>query len=114
VRVSGTWNLSAKFRHGSGFPHVGFFRRDAAGDLFLGERRNDARTGAYSRLDLRANKTWIFRAWKLTAFAEVLNVLDHDNRRFGAFDVDSRTTQVFFDSDKLFPRLPSIGLTADF
>ncbi len=114
ARVSETWNLSAKYRYGSGFPIAGFFRGDPAGETFLSERRNEVRAGTYSRIDVRANKTWIFRSWKLTVFAELLNALDHANRRYADFDLDPASGRVTIESDTLFPRLPSIGLTADF
>jgi TonB-dependent receptor-like protein/carboxypeptidase family protein len=114
ARVTQTLNLSAKFRYGSGFPIVGFYRRGPEGGLFLAEGRNAVRADVYSRLDLRANKTWIFRSWKLTAFAELLNVLGHPNTRHTGFDLNPRTGRVTFEEGTLFPRLPSVGLTADF
>ena len=114
VRVSETLNLSAKFRYGSGFPIAGYFRHAADGGFALSDERNTVRAGVYSRLDLRANKTWIFRSWKLTVFGELLNALGHTNRRYSGFDLDRRTGRVFIESDTLFPRLPSLGVTADF
>jgi outer membrane cobalamin receptor len=113
VRVSQTLNLSAKFRYGSGFPIPGYFRR-AGGGFALADERNGVRAGVYSRLDLRANKTWIFRSWKLTVFGELLNALGHTNRRYSGFDLDRRSGRVSLESDTLFPRLPSLGVTADF
>lgn len=114
IRASRTLNLSVKYRYGSGFPVAGFFRREGE-RFFLSDVRNTARADAYSRLDLRVNKTWLFRSSKLTVFGEVLNVLDHDNRRYTGLDeLDPRTGLVFIDNETLFPRLPSIGLTFDF
>jgi len=118
VRLSQTLNLSAKFRYGSGFPVPGFYREDpdADGVFYLSETRNELRPAAYSRLDLRANKAWLFRGWKLTLFAEVLNVLDRTNTRYTGLDgVDVRIGgRAFFETDTLFPLLPSAGITVDF
>jgi hypothetical protein len=114
VRVSQTLNLSAKYRYGSGFPITGFFARLPDGGVSLAESRNAVRAGVYSRFDLRANKTFVFRSWKLTVFGELLNVLDHANLRHTGFDLDPRNGRVFLDSTSLLPLLPSVGITADF
>jgi hypothetical protein len=114
VRASRTLNLSAKFRYGSGFPVPGFFRATESG-ILLSDTRNELRADSYSRLDLRANKAWIFRSWKLTLFAEVLNVLNHPNtRNSGLENLNARTGRVTIGEDTLFPILPSLGVTVDF
>lgn len=114
ARLSETLNLSARFRYGSGFPVAGFFRQDPRGVLVLSEARNELRPAAYSRLDLRANKAWLFRGWKLTVFAELVNVLGRTNVRYTGLDGVDRTGRVFLNRDTLFPFLPSLGITVDF
>ena len=114
LRASRTWNLSAKYRYGSGFPIAGYLRPADSG-IALAESRNELRADRYSRLDLRANKTWIFDSWKLTLFIELLNALDHPNTRTTGLDsVNARTGRVTIEEDSLFPRLPSLGVTVDF
>jgi outer membrane cobalamin receptor len=116
MRLSETLNLSLKYRYGSGFPVAGFYRPGATtGLFFLSDERNTLRPDGYGRLDVRANKAWLFRGWKLTLFAEVLNALDRENARYnGADGIDFRTGRVFLSRDTLFPVLPSLGITADF
>jgi hypothetical protein len=112
-RLSSTVNLSLKFRYGSGFPAPGFFA--AGGDgVVLSSQRNGYRSGAYSRVDVRANKAFLMRRYKLTLYAEVLNVLDHTNTRFTGYDIDPRTGRVETFVDDLFPLLPSAGITVEF
>ena len=115
MRLSETLNLSLKYRYGSGFPVAGFYQSPSPGIYFLADERNTLRPAGYGRLDVRANKAWLFRGWKLTLFGEVLNALDHENVRYTGQDgIDFRTGRVFLSSDTLFPRLPSLGITVDF
>ncbi len=114
VRLSETLNLSTKYRYGSGFPLPGFIRSGPGGLFFLSERRNELRPDGYGRLDVRANKAWLFRGWKLTLFGEVLNVLGRTNARYFYDAIEFRTARVFVQTDTLFPRLPSVGITVDF
>jgi len=65
-RLTPTLNLGGKFLFGSGYPVPD-------GDI------NPIRLGDYQRLDLRAEKDWAFRRWKLAAYAELLNAANHDN-----------------------------------
>jgi hypothetical protein len=114
LRLSETLNVSTKYRYGSGFPVPGFFRPAPGGLFFLADKRNRLRPDAYGRLDLRSNKAWLFRGWKLTVFGEVLNVLGRTNTRYFFDGIEFRTARVFLSSDTLFPRLPSLGITIDF
>ena len=73
---------SRKLRIGSNFPIPGYYAEPAA--------RISSPTCAtprgcplYSRLDLRANRTFNWSRRRLTLFAEVINVLNRDNVRFG-------------------------------
>jgi len=64
-RLTPTLNLGGKFLFGSGYPVPG--------------STNPARLGDYQRLDLRAEKDWAFRQWKLAGYFELLNATDHYN-----------------------------------
>jgi hypothetical protein len=113
-RVTPTLNLSAKYRYGSGFPVAGFYEQRPEG-VFLSERPNAYRPEGYSRLDVRANKAFLFDGWKLTLYGEVINVLDRTHRRYTGLDgLDLRTGRAFLENDTLFPLLPSIGVTVEF
>ena len=83
--------------------------------MFLSTERNRARLTAYSRLDIRANNDFNFDRWKLTLYAEVMNVLGRENIRYSDLDdYNPRTGEVFFTRDSLFPFLPIAGLTIEF
>jgi Carboxypeptidase regulatory-like domain/TonB-dependent Receptor Plug Domain len=68
-RLTPTLNVSGKFLYGSGYPVPN-------GEL------NAVRLGDYQRLDLRAEKDWAFRRWKLAGYVELLNATNHDNPRY--------------------------------
>ncbi len=55
--------------------------QDSDGYL-LSAQRNGLRLPAYSRLDLRADRTFTYRKSRLTLFIEVVNAMNRDNYRF--------------------------------
>jgi hypothetical protein len=111
-RLRPSLNLSAKFRYGSNFPIVGFLRFDGT-RLVLSDQRNQVRMPAYSRLDIRANKSFNFDRWKLTLYAEVLNVLDRENIRYTT-QPDSVNGRLSISRDSMFPLLPIAGIRVEF
>jgi outer membrane receptor for ferrienterochelin and colicin len=113
-RLNDRWNVSSKYRYGSNVPIVGFYRAGANGLTSLGEDRNLLRVPAYSRLDLRANRAFFFKRSKLTAYAEISNVLNRTHYRYTDTSLDLRTQRVFFERDTLFPILPAAGVTLEF
>jgi TonB dependent receptor/CarboxypepD_reg-like domain/TonB-dependent Receptor Plug Domain len=113
-RVSHTLNLSTKYRYGSGFPFPGFYEARSDG-VYLSSERNLYRPESYSRWDIRANKAFVFTGWKLTVYGEVINVLNRTHTRYTDLDgIDGRTRRVFFETDTLFPLLPSVGVVVEF
>ena len=113
-RFTGTFNVSGQWRYGSGFPIPGFFRSQG-GDLFLASERNSLRLPAYSRVDLRANKAFLFEKWKLTLSAEMLNVTNHKNLRIPIIDgIDPTTGRVFHHFGTTMPVLPALGVAIEF
>ncbi len=58
-RWSGRTSLSARMRYGSNFPIAGYIEEVPDG-YALSEQRNGARLPAYSRLDLRADRTFTY------------------------------------------------------
>ena len=108
-------NISARWTYGSGFPVSGFLTAvgpPALENFYLTDQRNTQRIGPYQRLDLRVNKTWSHESRrKTTLYAEVTNLTDKDNYRFGsldAYNVSNRATYVTVD--QMFPILPSAGV----
>ncbi len=84
LNMSGSWRLkptfsvSSQFRYGSGQPIPGFLRRTPNSFEFSGVR-NTARLHDYSRMDVRASRSFPHQTWKWTLSGEVLNILNHKN-----------------------------------
>jgi hypothetical protein len=125
-RVSNRTNLSGKIRYGSNYPIVGYVgeqpRAPGAPALFgggvplfysLAEDRNTLRLPAYSRVDLRADRTVNWSSRRITLFAEVINLLNRTNVRNVPYGID-RSGRVFGPTDSLMPILPSAGLVVEF
>ena len=78
--------------------------------------RNTARLDDYSRMDVRASRSFPHASWKWTLSGEVLNVLNHKNY----YNVNSniirfRSTGLYFVSiEKSFGVLPSAGVYFEF
>jgi hypothetical protein len=113
-RVRPTVNLSLKGLYGSGFPLPGFFRLQS-GVYYLAESRNELRLNAYSRIDARINKAYVFDRWKLTLYGEVINLLNRSNERFDSFGgYNAKTGRATVTLDQMFPIIPSIGVVLEF
>ena len=112
-RWSGRTSLSARMRYGSNFPITGYIAEDANG-YTLSAQRNGTRLPVYSRLDLRADRTFTYRSSRLTLFIEVVNATNHDNYRYSSPGINTVTRRVFGPLDKLFPLLPVAGVLIEF
>jgi hypothetical protein len=112
ARLGARTSVGAKFRYGSNFPLTAY----VAGSwdaLRPGATRNAVRLPAYARLDLRAGRTFLWGARRMTLFAEVLNALDRAN--IGRTTGTIRTTGVVSGfTEALFPRIPSAGIRVEF
>ena len=91
---AGRTSLSARMRYGSNFPIAGYIAQDADGYL-LSAQRNGLRLPAYSRLDLRADRTFTYRKSRLTLFMEVVNAMNRDNYRANSPGINTVTRRVF-------------------
>jgi Carboxypeptidase regulatory-like domain/TonB-dependent Receptor Plug Domain len=112
-RLSDRVSFSAKLRAGSNVPATGYYaERD--GGYVVSSTRNDVRVPMYSRIDLRANRTFNWSRKRLTLFAEVMNVLNRDNVRFNPPIVNTRTGQVNGLFESLIPIVPSAGILIEF
>jgi hypothetical protein len=112
-RLTDRLSVSARFRAGSNFPAPGYWQ--ARGDGYaLGSDRNTVRVPAYSRLDVRANRTYTWARTRLTLFLEGLNVYGRANVRFGIPDINRRTLEVTRLFDTLAPFVPSAGMLIEF
>ncbi|HKR58825.1 MAG TPA: TonB-dependent receptor [Pyrinomonadaceae bacterium] len=113
-RFTDTFNVSGQWRYGSGFPIPGFFRLQGP-DIFLAGQRNLLRLPSYSRVDVRANKAFLFEKWKLTLSAELLNITNHKNFRLPVIDgINPFTGRVFHHFGETMPVLPALGVAIEF
>ena len=60
-------------------------------DFFVSSMRNTLRLPTYSRVDVRANRTFNWARKRLTLFAEVINLFNRDNVRFNPPGVNTAT-----------------------
>jgi hypothetical protein len=112
-RKSDRVSFSARARFGSNVPAPGYYE-ESGGELLLSARRNTLRLPVYSRVDLRANRTYNWSRSRMTLFAEVLNVLNRDNVRFVPPRVNSTTGRVSPIYEQIVPIFPSIGVLFEF
>jgi hypothetical protein len=112
-RVNDRLSVSARFRSGSNFPATGYWEQ-RGDDYFVSDRRNELRVPVYSRLDVRANRTFTWSQKRLTLFVEALNTYGRNNVRFAQPGVNVRTGQAFGLFDTLFPFVPSAGVLIEF
>jgi hypothetical protein len=110
-RITPTINWSAKWLYGSGFP-ITPLDFQVVGDSVVttGPGR---RLGPYERLDVRCDKAWVFRHWKMTLYAEGLNMTNHNNPRFVLVSIDS-TGHATAVTEKGLPITPTAGLVFEF
>jgi hypothetical protein len=111
-RLSPVTSLSAKLRFESNFPIPGYLERRAEA-IFLSSERNQVRLPSYARLDLRANRAFNFDRRRLTLFVEVINVVGRTNYTTDAFRV-LPSGEVLGATQRLFPFLPTAGISFDF
>jgi len=112
-RLSFRSSINAKLRIGSNVPLVGYFQGDPT-DLRLGEVRNQVRLPWYARLDLRANRSFAIKHRRLTLFAELVNALGRRNLGQADGFVRMPGFQAVFYTEKLIPRIPSVGMLIEF
>ena len=113
-RPSPGWDLSTRFRLVSGNPTSPVDRStfDADSGRFVADygRFGDARLPLFAQLDARAQKTWTWDTWQLSAYLDVQNVTNHRNEEFHVFDYRFREQ----GSISGIPILPTLGLKVKF
>jgi hypothetical protein len=112
-RVTNRFSLAGKLRIGSNTPAIGYWT-ERNGAYFVASDRNTLRVPLYSRLDVRANRTFNWEKKRLTLFIEVLNALGRDNVRYETPSVNPRTHQAFGIFSSMIPFVPSAGILIEF
>jgi hypothetical protein len=111
-RLSYRTTVGAKLRVGTNMPIVGYFEGEP-GAMQLSSMRNAVRLPFYSRLDVRATRTFTFDTRRLTLFVEIMNLLARDN--YGQADGSIRSDlQAVGYLERLIPFVPSAGFLLEF
>ncbi len=108
------WGASARFQHVSGNPYTPYTGAiyDVDDDSYIGFQGGDwnsQRLAPYTALDLRVDKTWTFKGWKLQAYTDLLNVIRGENPEQLQYNYDYTESSVV----RGLPFIPSVGLQAD-
>jgi len=114
-RLRPTLNLSGKYLYGSGYPIPSGTYEQLGNGQFVATGINTTRLDPYHRLDVRVDKDWPFRRWKLTLYGEILNLTNHYNGRF-AYEsgIDPATGKVLVKTLQGLPITPTVGVAAQF
>jgi TonB family protein len=108
------FEIGARFRYISGMPYTpaagGYY--DADTDIYTPAKApvNTARLEAFHALDLRIDKTFLFKQWVLKVYLDITNVYDHANQE---------VSQPSFDYTRAapitgLPIIPSFGIRSEF
>jgi outer membrane receptor protein involved in Fe transport len=108
------WQVGGRFQLTTGKPYTPVMGATPFGDQ--GRYRptyggiNSARMETMHQLDLRVDRVWRFKEWRLSAYLDVQNVYSH------ATVMDYRYNQDYTQKTaiKTLPILPSIGIRAEF
>jgi hypothetical protein len=112
-RISDRTNVSTKIRTGTNVPAPGYYAQQG-NEYFVSTVRNTLRLPTYSRVDVRANRTFNWSRKRLTLFAEVINLFNRDNVRFNPPGVNTSTGRVSNLFEALIPIVPSAGILIEF
>lgn len=108
------YRLGARFRLGSGNVYTPMLRgvydaTDGYSPPAQASPPNGARLPLFHQLDVRFDKTWAFKAWKLSAYVDIQNIYNHQNTEGITYNYDySRSSFV-----SGLPILPSFGLRGE-
>jgi hypothetical protein len=107
------WGLGSKVHYNSGplvkslktrYQDLGGTWRATYSDTY------DQRLDDYLRVDMRMDYVWRFEGWRLSAYLEILNVLDRGNPAGITYSEDYSKAEVINN----LPRMPYFGIEAEF
>ena len=104
------WRIGARFRLVSGNPYTpitdGVFSAETASYIPIEGPPNSARLPMFHQLDLRVDKTWVYRRIRVTSYLDILNVYNAQNYEFLNRSYHFRVARPIYS----LPTAPSIGL----
>lgn len=113
-RLKHGWELSARYRFGSGNPFTPVLNAsqdldDDSWEPVYGET-NSARNDFFSQLDVRVQKDWTFNTWALQGYLDIQNVTNRSNPEASFYNFDFR------DQSQIsgLPILPVLGFRGTF
>ena len=112
-RLGRGWEIGARYRLVSGSmstpQQYGFYDQNAGAYLPLSYPQNGERLPLFHQLDVRVDKTWQFKYWKLGVYFDVWNVYNASNVEGVSYNFNS-SQRVYGSS---LPILPSLGIRGE-
>jgi hypothetical protein len=108
-RLGDGWELGGRFRFATGSPRTpithpyDIYRVDADGYSPTQGEALSSREPPFHQLDVRIDKSWVFRDWTLTAYLDVQNV-------YNAQNVEAYVTDYRFRTEVPVPGLPFLPI----
>jgi hypothetical protein len=107
-KISEAWEVSTKFRYGSGTPYTPFL---ADGSRNYTADYNGDRLPPFHSLDVRVDRRWLFDGWNLITYVDIQNVYNRENVQ--GYRWDPRNSMVESTGGTI-GILPTIGISAEF
>lgn len=112
-KPSADWSFGAKWVYHSGNPYTPILGPKPPKNGLILPQHDDLNSGrlpAYHRLDLRADRYYVFNTWKLNAYLELINAYNRKN--VASYDYSSDYTRR--TANYQLPLIPSFGVQAEF
>ena len=110
-RISPSWDISMRWRLTGGQPYTPFdMKQSIQRDWTYYDltKINTLRYPAYHRLDLRIDKSFVFKKWTLDAYLDIQNVYNRKNVYYRFWN-DAAEHTVYY-----LPLIPFVGIQAGF
>jgi hypothetical protein len=110
-RISPSWDVSMRWRLTGGQPYTPFdMKQSIQRDWTYYDltKINTLRYPAYHRLDLRIDKSFVFRKWTLDAYIDIQNVYNRKNVYYKFWNDGAEHTVYYL------PLIPFVGIQAGF
>ena len=108
------WRLGGRVRYGSGNPYTPV--QNSVYDLNRREfipvyaDYDSGRLPAFFSLDVRIDKTYVFKSWSLTAYLDIQNLTNNANLELMAWSYDFENEEPITGN----PLFPAFGFKGDF